>query len=285
MPVGRRTSGNTASDEAFDCMRNWIRECSNEHDFCSAPSAKPLPTRLVDVGLANGKMRLIETSGESGLYVALSHCWGKEQIITTTKASLARLKDGIKFEECSETFYQAIQLTRRLEMNYIWIDSLCIVQDDKEDWAREASKMASFYENAVLTVAATSSSSGNGGLFRKKPDFHLSGSTAYGEPYQLIFRERIDHEMMDSADERLRKAFPLMNRAWVLQERLLSSRVIHFGPHELFFECRTSSECECGEIDGYEVANPNPKLMYAESLNSSDNAWYIARAWHGLIGL
>jgi len=285
MPTGRRTAGNTASDQAFQCIKDWIHECSTEHEFCNGIIDRKFPTRLVNVGLDGGSVRVAEANGASGQYVALSHCWGTEQIITSTKATLPGRMNQIMFEECSETFYQAIQLTRRLKIPYIWIDSLCIVQDDKEDWAREASKMASYYHNAALTVAATSSSSGNGGLYRPHPDYVLSGFTSYNEPYQLIFRERIEHELMDAQQSHLSKKFPLMTRGWVLQERLLSSRVVHFGPYELFFECRTTLECECGEIEGFEIASPMPKLMYAEALSSNDKSWYIARAWRALVGL
>lgn len=285
MPPGIRTAGCTASETAFSCIQNWIQTCSTEHEECGAIEDAKLPTRLVDVGLKDGIIKLLETKGQSGKYAALSHCWGKERIITTTKATLKERKEGIRFEQLSETFYQAIQLTRRLAIPYLWIDSLCIIQDDKTDWAKEASKMASFYQNAVFTIAATSSSSSNGGLYRSNPDFVLSGLWSTNEPYRLIFREWIEHEMMDAHSDQLRKKFPLMSRAWILQERLLSSRVVHFGPHEVFFECREGAECECGDIAGFELDAPLPKLTYADSLICGDNAWYLARSWRALVGL
>ncbi|KAI0546150.1 heterokaryon incompatibility protein-domain-containing protein [Xylaria curta] len=96
--------------------------------------------------------------------------------------------------ELSATFKDAIWMTRRFGIDYILIDSLCIVQDDAADWELESAQMASIYYNAYLTIAATKSSSGAGGLFSRTPDFKVSGTTPAGEDYYLVFREKIDHE-------------------------------------------------------------------------------------------
>lgn len=228
---------------------------------------------------------LVETQGQQGSYAALSHCWGKKQIIVTTLSTIKDHKAHIAFGKLPKTFQDAIQITRRLGIQFIWIDSLCIVQDDADDWAREASKMATFYENAMVTIAATSSSAGDGGLFRPTPDYLLSGTTSEGDKYTLVFRERIEHELMDAGSASLLPKFPFLSRAWGLQERLLSPRVVHFGPYELFFECRMHTDCECREIVGFEIANPAPKLMYAEALGCIGNPRYLSRVWRAVVGL
>jgi hypothetical protein len=118
------------------------------------PNADQLPTRLVDVGCAEDqyRVRLIETSTEApairdanpsrARYVALSHCWGASRpACLTTAATLETNKTQIAWELLSKTFQDAIMLTRELDVRYIWIDSICIIQNDDEDWAKEAGQM------------------------------------------------------------------------------------------------------------------------------------------------
>ncbi|KAK8102405.1 hypothetical protein PG984_015551 [Apiospora sp. TS-2023a] len=326
VPISARTSTGTRSEEAFVKACAWLRDCDDEYhgqyeeeeddddapqvSYCAAArlddhSQLKLPTRLVDVGRHTGKVRVVETAGlqqASTKYICLSHCWGLQQIITTKTATLAERMREINVKELSKTFWDAICMTRKLGIDYIWIDSLCIIQDDTLDWQRESAQMASIYRNAYLTIAATKASSGAGGLFNETPDFELSGTTPAGEDYFLVFREKIQHEL--SVDLTTDLHFPLMARGWIYQERMLSPRVLHFGYHELFFECATSCRCECGEIGflgNYEdVPLPNPRQMYSSALESiaktptkggqwSNEQWleqsryYIARIWRSMV--
>lgn len=158
--------------------------------------------------------------------------------------------------------------------------------------------MASIYRNAYLTIAATKSSSGDGGLFTGTPDFEVSGKTP-GEDYYLVFREKIKHELsvIDTMSN-----FPLVSRAWVYQERMLSPRVLHFGYYELFFECSSDMHCKCGNIgflgETEEIPLPIPRHMYSTALQSSaktptgswsNKVWvntaryFIARIWRSLV--
>lgn len=247
---------------------------------------------------------MVETAGlRADKYICLSHCWGLQQIITTKAATLAERMREINVEELSKTFWDAICMTRKFGIDYIWIDSLCIIQDDSLDWQRESAQMASIYRNAYLTIAATKASSGAGGLFTETPDFEVRGTTPAGEDYFLVFREKIQHELSVDLTTDLR--FPLMARGWIYQERMLSPRVLHFGHHELFFECSTSCRCECGDIGflgNYEdVPLPNPRQMYSSALESiakatttkggewSNEQWleqsryYVARIWRSMV--
>ncbi|KAF2465373.1 uncharacterized protein BDR25DRAFT_240051, partial [Lindgomyces ingoldianus] len=107
---------------------------------------------------------LVETEGKYGRYVSLSHSWGKAQIITTTKENIESHRKCIPTGGLSKNFSEAIDMTRRQGIPHIWIDSLFIVRNDKNDWAKEALKMGTFYQNPVLAIAAAFSSS-EGGLY------------------------------------------------------------------------------------------------------------------------
>ena len=101
-------------------------------------------------------------------YIALSHCWGKNPIVRTTTSTLAQRKQGIEISLLPPTFRDAIIIARRLDVRYLWIDSLCIIQDDELDWQTESAKMSTIYQHALLTISAGLSSHG-GGCFCKTP--------------------------------------------------------------------------------------------------------------------
>jgi hypothetical protein len=285
IPISRRTSPRTDSTIALATIMGWIEDCITTHrppeGFCDSSMGSYLPTRVVDVGLDDGVVKLVEPKAVEGTYICLSHCWGPTEVITTTWSTYEERKRRIAWEDLSNTFRDAISLTRSLGFKYIWIDSLCIVQDDYRDWETESAKMASVYRNSHLTIAATHSANGHGGLFSPTEDFEVFGKTPDGEDYFLCFRERIDHHIEKSdfsSDEVKSRAsghptlthHPLLTRAWVYQERMLSPRVLHFGRYEIFFECRSLIQCECGSIPfhGSSSASPVPviKLEYADSL-------------------
>jgi hypothetical protein len=141
--------------------------------------------------------------------------------------------------------------------------------------------MASVYSNGYLTTAGTKSANGRGGLFIKRPDFRVLGTTPDGEEYCLCFRERIDHQIdsiLGSAGMTCSVTYyPLISRAWVYQGRMLSTRVSHFGRYELFFGCKSSILCECGAIRfhgaGIETPIPLIKIEYADALSAYEQGY------------
>ena len=122
---GRLLTADAASSIAIRRIRRWVVSCDLEHE-CSS-SDVPLPTRVLDIdaGLSYPGIKLIETYGQKGRYIALSHCWGQYHTITTTRATLARRKGGIGMEDIPKTFQDTVSLARMLHIRYIWIDSLC----------------------------------------------------------------------------------------------------------------------------------------------------------------
>lgn len=121
-----------------------------------------LPTRLLNVGSTSYPfLHLEDTEGRQGRYVTLSHRWGAKLEIASTTANLKDHYVSTNFHELSETLQDAVVATRKLGIPYIWIDSLCIIQDDPEDWRQEAAQMVSIYENEYVTIAATDGDDGS----------------------------------------------------------------------------------------------------------------------------
>jgi hypothetical protein len=199
-----------------------------------------MPTRVIDVGdghtahlVLTGKIRQVAH------YVALSHCWGqlkKEETIkwcTTTHNEKDRRAKGFPVTELPPTFQDAITVTRQLDLRYLWIDSLCIIQDDSGDWATESQKMEGVFKNAYCTIAATSAENSIQG-FLNRPE---------GKDLQYVMFPECSHgklyirtSVVDDFDGDVIKGV-LNKRAWVLQERALSRRTIHITKRQTYWEC------------------------------------------------
>ncbi|KAK7416804.1 hypothetical protein QQX98_004997 [Neonectria punicea] len=233
----------------------WMNKCEKNHKECKIVTQGILPKRVVQIipGSEPGycRVRLYEpTPSQQAPYICLSHCWGKRQIIVTKNENLDQHKTEIPWSTLSTTFQDAIDFACRIGVEFIWIDSLCIIQDSKADWESEAVKMASYYSNADLTIAASAAKDGSVGLFPKRPEtdeaLKLQGTDKTGRPYYLTTRTAIDHPFDVEEDEF--DYFPLTKRGWVYQEHMLSRRFLHFGVRELVWECHSSTHCQCGMI-------------------------------------
>ncbi|PVH81422.1 hypothetical protein DL98DRAFT_349267, partial [Cadophora sp. DSE1049] len=132
--------------------------CKDNHEKCKLESNTWLPSRLLDVGPRDGSQlpRLIETkeSNDLGPYAALSHMWGSLIPLRTIQGNYQELKSGIPMWKLSKNFAQAVVTTRQLKLRYLWIDSLCIIQDLASDWNKEAATMHKVYSHAEVTIVA-----------------------------------------------------------------------------------------------------------------------------------
>lgn len=266
----------TSSQESLMRAWGWIQNCLTNHVLCGKDEARQLPTRILDLGDVDDEddgeeddepllANLMETSeGDLGKYVALSHSWGNEQPLKATTDNLADHKEpGILVSSLPRTFRDAIQITRRLGLRYLWIDSLCIIQDSVDDWQIESSKMAQVYRNSWVTVAATNSTSTTSGCFNTQRAVTVQAENANDETLNVLFpaasdlrrnlrltlrfcRKHPDFGLY--ASPRANVDFPLLSRGWAYQERLLAPRVLHFGRHELLWECMQDLDCECGQM-------------------------------------
>lgn len=179
---------------------------------------------------------------QSTSYLTLSHCWGRKPIFTLVQANIERLHEQIEKERLPKVFQDAILMTKRLGYKYIWIDSLCIIQDSMEDWNREAPRMGDVYRNAICNLAATGFHDGQNGLFVSRNERLISPlridvrwkgmSQNEQKPLSGLYY-LFDSDLWGSSVSNA----PLNHRAWVVQERILSPRIVHFGSSQLFWEC------------------------------------------------
>jgi hypothetical protein len=201
-------------------------------------------------------------------------------------------------------FQDSITYLRKLGISLLWIDSLCIIQDDKEDWRKEAAKMASIYQNAYLVISASKSYGSEDSLFGgidKQSKASIVPIPSLSPGSALCFRKSFTH-LPGYMDQKLVKpsALPTFNRGWIFQERLLSSRVLHFGPQELSWECLEDSACQCaGKYSSTtpefssEVANPaltvsaqrilKPKAVFNQDYWQLLDEIELVKIWHMLI--
>jgi hypothetical protein len=149
-----------------------------------------------------------------------------------------------------KTFRDAVNVTRALGIQYIWIDSLCIVQDDMGDWEQEAAKMASIYEGSFLTLAAVDSYNSNGGLFLETvtPPVHFEFRPRAASGSKTAFIRTLLQPRSNYDKLHLHNA-PLYRRGWVFQEMMLSPRSIHFREHQMYWRCAAGLRSEDGTLD------------------------------------
>lgn len=249
----------TASDQGFKRARRWLRQCLENHDCgteARGSDADRRPKRLLD--LRGKRIRLVETDkSESRFdapYVCLSHRWGDAQHrrLTSTVNTIQQHLQGILWDDLPRTFQDAVTICRRMSVEYLWIDSLCILQgfngmthdearQTEADFAQENSMMATIYRNSYFTISADMSTSMDSGIFcaRSCEGHGIQVIDDSGNVAQFRIRESISHSMTSD----------LETRGWTFQEYMLPARVLGFGSFDISWRCQDQHTCECQGTD------------------------------------
>ncbi|KAF7938472.1 uncharacterized protein EAE98_000810 [Botrytis deweyae] len=230
-------------------MSEWIGICEQSHKEVCRPLHDKSPAqslgesmRLIDVN----QMCLV-TAESTTKYVTLSYCWGKTKFFKNTRRLYAKLRRpgflNVVFDELGQTIQDAILLVRSLNMGYLWVDSICIVQDEIGDWTRIAPVMDRIYGYSTLTICAGS----GGGVSEGLPRAHL------GSRRLIQYVERVAglELMVVRSPENYIRASPWNSRAWTFQERLLSRRCLIFVGNRVFFQCRRATWSEELDSEGH----------------------------------
>ncbi|RSL74267.1 hypothetical protein CEP53_000372 [Fusarium sp. AF-6] len=249
------SNASTGSDATMALMRSWIRTCESNHQICSkkaSDSSFIYPKRLLDVSKMeeqSGSAFLV-LSAQSNLhntrppYATLSHRWKPGHSCCTYASTEQKyVQDGIPVGALTKTFREAATTTRKLGLRYLWIDSLCIVQDLDNDKADEIPKMADYYQNADFNIAEATENT-DGGLFYERDgeaNRPLNLPVTINTPEFPVTTRKVILELSPTLRAR---ASHLDTRGWILQERIFPRRTFFFDPYWVSFECAEMSASE-----------------------------------------
>jgi hypothetical protein len=216
-----------------------LEECVTHHSStCPSDLDVLLPPRVIDVNSIKNSERLslhISASEERGSYTALSYCWGEPPHSFFTTRSTLQDPSKLDWGQLPATIKDAVTVTRGLGIRYLWVDALCIAQDDEADKSEQIKVMGRIYKTATLTIAAASSNSVFTGFLEDRrvpsiplPLVNFGTDKAKGKLW-------IHENTVESPDE------PLDKRGWTLQGSLLSPRILYYGSKDLIWKCQAKS--------------------------------------------
>lgn len=225
-------------------IHSGIQHCRQHHSVCRLLNvdSAPKPLRFLNVNSARsaGEVCLVDADPEiTEPYITLSYVWGKDQPAKTTLATRTQHKSGITIAPLPKTIRDAIQVARYLGVDLLWVDSLCIIQDDIEELAREIANMSSYYGNSLITISAAAAPSCEAGFLGPNPRtndrfFGLPFISGGGGPgsVRLLPERKPPSEVIDT-------------RAWTLQEGLMATRLVSIGEDRISWSCLSA---DYGEI-------------------------------------
>jgi len=262
----------------------------------------------VDVGPKDGSQepRLHERQGEErSRYLALSHRWGNSDRLDQTKTVKGNYKQNLQAIPISSlplTFQHAIQITREFDCRYIWIDSLCIIQDSREDWFAESQLMDNIYQRADITLAAIDATSAESGCYSDRDGLSIRPcrvkiyrppeefDTYFGIPGDMFAFPTVRFDVNRS---NYRRFASLDGRGWCLQERVLSTRVLSYGRDGLYWECGMTDASEIApegiEPDSRSTGNEYMRVLKQLTIGADNSGRHMSdfkdphRAWHLLV--
>ncbi|KAK3689421.1 heterokaryon incompatibility protein-domain-containing protein [Podospora appendiculata] len=266
-----RGLGNSKERQAL--MKSWIDLCVEKHgpNCQNKHGTRSEFKKLID-GTYFGVIDVIDmqlkqlpmVNGKPEKYVALSYVWGKrpvdEKPYTTMRTNvMLRIQHGgleKAWDRLPRTIQDAILLISRLGERYVWIDSLCIVQDSNSSWELNAKAMHLVYGNAHFTICAADGDA-EAGLRAVDPILRLSTANAPRMTTDEI-REKLRATedthlppltaeclpgvrlLVSRPPEAVIQDSPWSQRGWTFQERLLSRRCLIFAEGQVYFQCRST---------------------------------------------
>ncbi|KAM5344461.1 hypothetical protein ACJ41O_012997 [Fusarium nematophilum] len=239
--------GSTSSEIVHQQAYEWYRACLESHETCRRIGSREkfAPSRLIDVGTEGDdswKLCLYpQDVTDPPEYLTLSYRWARSPTIVLLSSTIDEFRRGKPIASLPRTFQEAITVARRFSIRYLWIDSLCIIQDSPEDWAQESLRMHQVYANSCCTIAASASDGPDGGLFRSR-----AAKDALTGYVTINFSDgsRRKFDIWDQFYMNRLTQGSLTGRGWVFQERVLSPRVLHFCSSQIVWECFEMDKCE-----------------------------------------
>ena len=258
-------------DESLALMKGWIDDCRRCHQLCKVPQQVGGPKRLLKC-LSDGSVRLeAQSPTQRRDYIALSYCWGDgTAVMKTTKDTVDSHRFKIPNESLPLLYREVVALARQLNIPYLWIDSLCIIQGSPEDKDEEMMQMSDIFRGAFVAVVAAMTPSPSNPLLGVKPQdqSYTTWRTASLISYQEMdldvkFRKRLflsAHCSTNATDHTHTGA-----RAWCFQEKLLARHCLVFRYDEMVWECRTGCKCECGGEQEH-LSDGNTSVIFSDAM-------------------
>lgn len=243
-----------------------ISKCTSLHEECNSQVEHEfLPTRLINIQpneegvnprLSLQSSRVVPPGSQ---YVALSYCWGDHKPACMTTQFDDKTSIPLVWSDLPRTFQDAANFTQALGIEYLWIDSICIIQGDSKDWNQEAPKMNAVYKNSYVTLAGLCGYDSRNGLRTismeesSSPIVQLRTAQGTCVLYSRMYHYLESGSLGDPMDNSKYccPSYPLLSRAWTYQERIVSSRVIFFTESEMMYQCQRHVTCECGSSRDY----------------------------------
>ena len=229
------------SSKSLDTAKSWLKQCCADHKNCSQLGNKFMPSRCLDVSDIDA-ISLCITKDQQNSYAALSYCWGPKQYpnLIATKASFNDMLENIPLSCFPLTLRDGIAVTRGLGIRYLWIDALCIVQDDDDDKDKEIPQMRQIFSNAHCTIIAATAAHCHAGFLHVRD---LPPSVELCVPHPgldvkngHIFLKEYDPDQWTLYDP---LEDPVNHRAWTLEERLLSPRRLVYSHNHVRWLCES----------------------------------------------
>ncbi|EKG11392.1 Heterokaryon incompatibility [Macrophomina phaseolina MS6] len=264
---GRIPEPDSTSDASVATARVWLDRCQSIHTACNQrhnEEQSALPTRLVYVGeLQNPEsVHIVLGSQVSGDYAAFSHRWVSDGTTSwvTKKANVEDRMRQLDMSALPNGIQDAVKFCRRLGIPYIWIDSLCIIQDCEADWASESVKMLQVFGNAALTLFSDCAQNDahhflkarKAGVFQNRKGLTMPIQGSQGAAVEVLLLQRYSRyrsRLPAKAQELFRSDIlksTLSERGWIFQEQAISRRRLHFGSHQMYWMCGEEAQSEDG---------------------------------------
>ncbi|KAL8691311.1 MAG: hypothetical protein Q9218_003440, partial [Villophora microphyllina] len=253
----RIANPDVGSSQSFALANQWMNDCATDHPSCGADAdTSVLPLRVLDLGpFGNSKdLKLYISNDQSAPYACLSYCWGPQpQSLQLTLGTLSALVERIQLAKLPQSLQDAIHVARMLGFRYLWIDSLCIIQDSLEDKMCEIGKMDQVYSGAHLTISAASSDdSASGFLNRRDPSWFFSNTDEppICMPFLCPNGTVGSVYLTRMGVPRSERQEPLHTRSWPLQEHILSPRILMYGSEQISWVCNHNTGFNMTDEEG-----------------------------------
>lgn len=250
----------TSSDGHLRMLSYWLRQCQEDHEECRVslsgspllnPEVTDLPNRCIEVTCNSDGARVLtlkETSGRRGKYITLTHRWIQPDTANTStiQSNYSERLHGRALDHLPSNFEDVFCIALKMDIPFVWIDSLCIIQDSQQDWIVEAARMAKYYQNSFFTVAGFGVTQETGLFTASSREFspnlvRLPYRDRKGVQKGYFYVYQVDQPGVKEQYEQEIAQSDLLSRGWIFQEWILSRRVICYTRTACFYQCQKFS--------------------------------------------